>query len=73
MVTRDQQKQSCTDVGVTDLAISSISMTENDVNKRTTYLMMILYFVEKDFVILSCVSMLRLWNIREFRSLSTTI
>ena len=60
MVTRDQQKQSCTDVGVTDLAISSISMTENDVNKRTTYLMMILYFVEKDFVILSCVSMLRL-------------
>ena len=60
MVTRDQQKQSCTDVGVTDLAISSISMTENDVDKRTTYLMMILYFVEKDFVILSCVSMLRL-------------
>ena len=60
MVTRDQQKQSCTDVGVTDLAISSISMTENDVNKTTTYLMMILYFVEKDFVILSCVSMLRL-------------
>ena len=60
MVTRDQEKQSCTDVGVTDLAISSISMTENDVNKRTTYLMMILYFVEKDFVILSCVSMLRL-------------
>ena len=60
MVTRDQQKQSCTDVGVTDLAISSISMTENDVNKRTTYVMMILYFVEKDFVILSCVSMLRL-------------
>ena len=60
MVTRDQQKQSCTDVGVTDLAISSISMTENDVNKRKTYLMMILYFVEKDFVILSCVSMLRL-------------
>ena len=60
MVTRDQQKQSCTDVGVTDLAISSISMTENDVNKRTTYLMMILYFVEKDFVILTCVSMLRL-------------
>lgn len=60
MVTRDQQKQSCTDVGVTDLAIRSISMTENDVNKRTTYLMMILYFVEKDFVILSCVSMLRL-------------
>ena len=60
MVTRDQQKQSCTDVGVTDLAISSISMTENDVNKTTTYLMMILYFVEKDFVILTCVSMLRL-------------
>ena len=60
MVTRDQQKQSCTDVGVTDLAIRSISKTENDVNKRTTYLMMILYFVEKDFVILSCVSMLRL-------------
>lgn len=60
MVTRDQQKQSCTGVGVTDLAIRSISMTENDVNKRTTYLMMILYFVEKDFVILSCVSMLRL-------------
>ena len=60
MVTRDQEKQSCTDVGVTDLAIRSISMTENDVNKRTTYLMMILYFVEKDFVILSCVSMLRL-------------
>ena len=60
MVTRDQQKQSCTDVGVTDLAISSISMTENDVNKRKTYLMMILYFVEKDFVILSCVSKLRL-------------
>ena len=61
MVTRDQEKQSCTDVGVTDLAISSISMTtKNDVNKRTTYLMMILYFVEKDFVILSCVSMLRL-------------
>ena len=60
MVTRDQQKQSCTDVGVTDLAIRSISMTENDVNKRTTYLMMILYFVEKDFVILTCVSMLRL-------------
>ena len=60
MVTRDQQKQSCTDVGVTDLAIRSISMTENDVNKRTTYLMMILYFVEKDFVILSSVSMLRL-------------
>lgn len=60
MVTRDQEKQSCTDVGVTDLAISSISMTENDVNKRKTYLMMILYFVEKDFVILSCVSMLRL-------------
>ena len=60
MVTRDQQKQSCTDVGVTDLAIPSISMTENDVNKRTTYLMMILYFVEKDFVILTCVSMLRL-------------
>ena len=60
MVTRGQQKQSCTDVGVTDLAISSISMTENDVNKTTTYLMMILYFVEKDFVILSCVSMLRL-------------
>ena len=60
MVTRDQQKQSCTDEGVTDLAIRSISMTENDVNKRTTYLMMILYFVEKDFVILSCVSMLRL-------------
>ena len=60
MVTRDQQKQSCTDVGVTDLAIRSISMTENDVNKRTTHLMMILYFVEKDFVILSCVSMLRL-------------
>ena len=60
MVTRDQEKQSCTDVGVTDLAIRSISMTENDVNKRTTYLMMILYFVEKDFVILTCVSMLRL-------------
>ena len=60
MVTRDQQKQSCTGVGVTDLAIRSISMTENDVNKRTTYLMMILYFVEKDFAILSCVSMLRL-------------
>ena len=60
MVTRDQEKQSCTDVGVTDLAIRSISMTENDVNKRKTYLMMILYFVEKDFVILSCVSMLRL-------------
>ena len=60
MVTRDQQKQSCTDMGVTDLAIRSISMTENDVNKRTTYLMMILYFVEKDFVIFSCVSMLRL-------------
>ena len=60
MVTRDQEKQSCTDVGVTDLAISSISMTENDVNKRKTYLMMILYSVEKDFVILSCVSMLRL-------------
>ena len=60
MVTRVQEKQSCTDVGVTDLAIRSISMTENDVNKRTTYLMMILYFVEKDFVILSCVSMLRL-------------
>ena len=60
MVTRDQQKQSCTDVGVTDLAIRSISMTESDVNKRTTYLMMILYFVEKDFVILTCVSMLRL-------------
>lgn len=60
MVTRDQEKQSCTDVGVTDLAISSISMTENDVNKTTTYLMMILYFVEKDFVILTCVSMLRL-------------
>ena len=60
MVTRDQEKQRCTDVGVTDLAIRSISMTENDVNKRTTYLMMILYFVEKDFVILSCVSMLRL-------------
>ena len=61
MVTRGQQKQSCTDVGVTDLAISSTSMTtKNDVNKRTTYLMMILYFVEKDFVILSCVSMLRL-------------
>ena len=60
MVTRDQQKQSCTDVGVTDLAIRSISMTENDVNKRTTYLMMILYFVEKDFVILTFVSMLRL-------------
>ena len=60
MVTRDQEKQSCTDVGVTDLAIRSISMTENDVNKRTTHLMMILYFVEKDFVILSCVSMLRL-------------
>ena len=60
MVTKDQEKQRCTDVGVTDLAIRSISMTENDVNKRTTYLMMILYFVEKDFVILSCVSMLRL-------------
>ena len=60
MVTRDQEKQRCTDVGVKDLAIRSISMTENDVNKRTTYLMMILYFVEKDFVILSCVSMLRL-------------
>lgn len=60
MVTRDQEKQSCTDVGVTDLTIRSISMTENDVNKRTTYLMMILYFVEKDFVILTCVSMLRL-------------
>ena len=60
MVTRDQEKQSCADVGVTDLAIRSISMTENDVNKRTTYLMMILYFVEKDFVILSCVSKLRL-------------
>lgn len=53
MVTRGQQKQR-------DLAISSISMTENDVNKTTTYLMMILYFVEKDFVILTCVSMLRL-------------